>query len=74
MPAKPSAALQLPTGFVTFLFTDIEGSTRLWETEPERMAAALARHDELCHAVVAPHGGRLVKMTGDGLLLALITI
>ena len=68
MPAKPSAALQLPTGFVTFLFTDIEGSTRLWETEPERMAAALARHDELCHAVVATHGGRLVKMTGDGLL------
>ena len=67
MPAKALAALRLPTGTVTFLFTDIEGSTRLWETEPVRMGAALVRHDELCHAVVAAHGGRLVKMTGDGL-------
>jgi predicted ATPase/class 3 adenylate cyclase len=55
------------TGTFIFLFTDIEGSTRLWETEPVRMADALARHDRLCQATVAAHGGRLVKMVGDGL-------
>jgi predicted ATPase/class 3 adenylate cyclase len=54
-------------GTVTFLFTDIEGSTRLWETEPTRMADALAHHDRLCRTAVETHGGRLVKMTGDGL-------
>ncbi len=59
--------LDLPSGVVTFLFTDIEGSTRLWETEATRMADALARHDELCRATVETHGGRLIKMIGDGL-------
>ena len=52
---------------ITFLFTDIEGSTRLWEQEPERMREALARHDELARAAVQRHGGTVVKMTGDGL-------
>ncbi|MEO8740580.1 MAG: tetratricopeptide repeat protein [Casimicrobiaceae bacterium] len=52
---------------VTFLFTDIEGSTRLWETDPVRMASALERHDRLCRTVVQAHGGVLVKMIGDGL-------
>src|SRR5215831_7468273 len=52
---------------VTFLFTDIEGSTRLWEDEPARMADALARHDRLCRTAVEAHGGRVVKMVGDGL-------
>lgn len=51
---------------VTYLFTDIEGSTRLWETEPERMRPALARHDALAEAIVARHRGTVVKMTGDG--------
>ncbi len=37
----------LPTGTVTFLFTDIEGSTRLWEEHPEEMQVALARHDAI---------------------------
>ena len=37
----------IPTGTVTFLFTDIEGSTKLWEAQPEAMQAALARHDAL---------------------------
>jgi len=50
-----------------FVFTDIEGSTRLWDTQPQRMAEALARHDELCRTTVNGHGGRLVKMIGDGL-------
>jgi predicted ATPase/class 3 adenylate cyclase len=52
---------------VVFLFTDIEGSTRLWEQQPERMRAALAAHDALARDAVAAHGGRLVKTTGDGL-------
>ena len=55
------------SGANTFLFTDIEGSTKLWETEPVRMADALSRHDRLCRAVVERRGGRLVKMIGDGL-------
>jgi len=50
----------------TFLFTDIEGSTRLWEEQPERMREALARHDALARAAVEAHGGRVVKTTGDG--------
>ena len=54
----------------TFLFTDIEGSTRLWEEEPERMRPALARHDALARSAVEGHGGTVVKMTGDGLYAA----
>jgi len=50
-----------------FLFTDIEGSTRLWEQEPERMRPALARHDAVARAAVAGNRGALVKMTGDGI-------
>ena len=51
----------------TFLFTDIEGSTRLWEEEPERMQPALACHDALARTAVESHRGTVVKMTGDGL-------
>lgn len=51
----------------TFLFTDIEGSTRLWEEQPERMRPALARHDAIARSTVEGHGGEVVKMTGDGL-------
>lgn len=43
-----------PTGTVTFLFTDVEGSTRLWEAHPRPMKAALARHDEILREE-APH-------------------
>ena len=57
----------LPTGTVTFLFTDLEASTRLWETHPEAMPAALARHDSLLRQAVEAHGGTVVKTTGDGL-------
>jgi predicted ATPase/class 3 adenylate cyclase len=60
-------AAELPTGTVTFLFTDLEGSTRLWEEQPDAMRAALARHDEILTAAVAAHGGRVVKSTGDGI-------
>ena len=56
----------LPTGTVTFLFTDLEGSTRLWEEHPEAMREALARHDEILRDAVVSHGGHVVKTTGDG--------
>jgi predicted ATPase/class 3 adenylate cyclase len=51
---------------LTFLLTDIEGSTRLWETHRQAMEEALARHDRLVSQVVADHGGRLVKAKGEG--------
>ena len=51
----------------TFLFSDIEGSTRLWEHEPLRMQQALAAHDHVARLVVEKRGGHIVKMTGDGM-------
>ena len=50
---------ELPTGTVTFLFTDLEGSTRLWEQHSTAMKAALARHDEILRNAVEAHGGRI---------------
>ena len=67
MPAKPRTDPRLPTGTVTFLFTDIEGSTTLWEQYPDAMQAALARHDLLLRQAIEPRGGRVVKTTGDGM-------
>jgi class 3 adenylate cyclase len=52
---------------LTFLFTDLVGSTRLWEQFPDAMHAVLARHDTLLHAAVLGHNGMIVKTTGDGL-------
>jgi predicted ATPase/class 3 adenylate cyclase len=54
------------TDAVTFLFTDIEGSTRLWEQDAERMRTALACHDALARTAVERHGGIVVKTIGDG--------
>lgn len=51
---------------LTLLFTDIEGSTRLWEDDPQRMAPALAAHDAIVRDAIAGHRGRVVKSTGDG--------
>jgi class 3 adenylate cyclase len=55
---------------VTFLFTDVEGSTRRWETDPDAMRAALAAHDEVLRQVIEAHGGFLFKHTGDGVCAA----
>jgi class 3 adenylate cyclase len=55
----------LPSGTVTFLFTDIEGSTPLWEHEPEQMRAALARHHAILRAAIAEQGGHVYKVIGD---------
>jgi class 3 adenylate cyclase len=55
------------SGTVTFLFTDIEGSTRLSEEHPQAMSQALARHDTILVDAVESSGGHVVKTTGDGL-------
>ncbi|WNG95526.1 BTAD domain-containing putative transcriptional regulator [Mycobacterium sp. ITM-2016-00318] len=68
------AALEMPvaqqassiTRAVTFLLTDIEGSTAAWESDADAMAVALARHDELVEQVVTSRGGRLIKARGEG--------
>jgi predicted ATPase/class 3 adenylate cyclase len=62
-----------PTGTVTFLFTDLEGSTRLWEEQPDAMQGALARHDTILRDAVESRRGHVVKMTGDGLHAAFAT-
>lgn len=59
-----------PSGVVTFLFTDMEGSTRRWEADPDEMRASLATHDDLLRETVAAHRGWLFKHTGDGVCAA----
>jgi predicted ATPase/class 3 adenylate cyclase len=59
-----------PSPVTTLLFTDIEGSSRLWETMPDRMRPALAWHDAISRAAVQGNGGVIVKSTGDGILAA----
>src|SRR6516225_2007896 len=59
-----------PSGVVTFLFTDVEGSTRRWEHDADAMRAALAAHDEVLREAVEGHGGWLFKHTGDGVCAA----
>jgi predicted ATPase/class 3 adenylate cyclase len=62
-----------PTGTVTFLFTDIEGSTRMWERSPQAMQAALARHDEILRGATEQHGGYIFKTVGDAFCCAFPT-
>jgi DNA-binding SARP family transcriptional activator len=56
----------LPSGVVTFLLSDIVGSTSLWEEHPKAMADAVARHDMLMHGAVSAHGGTMLKARGEG--------
>lgn len=53
---------------LTFLFTDVEGSTRLWEQNPQAMQRSLARHEALLRSAIADSDGTVVKTTGDGLM------
>ncbi|HET9909753.1 MAG TPA: adenylate/guanylate cyclase domain-containing protein [Anaerolineales bacterium] len=57
---------RLPSGTVTFLFTDIEGSTKLWEQHPEAMKSALAKHDSILKDAIESNRGHIIKTTGDG--------
>jgi predicted ATPase len=59
-----------PSGVVTFLFTDVEGSTRRWEADAEEMRVALAAHDSVLRKAIEAHGGWLFKHTGDGVCAA----
>ncbi len=58
--------MKASSGVTTFLFTDIEGSTRLWDREHERMRIALAHHDAIVRAAIEENRGVVVKMSGDG--------
>ena len=58
------------SGVVTFLFTDIEGSTRRWEADAEAMQAALSLHDQVLQYAIESHHGWLFKHTGDGVVAA----
>jgi predicted ATPase/class 3 adenylate cyclase/DNA-binding CsgD family transcriptional regulator len=61
---EPTATL--PTGVVTFLLTDVEGSTQLWERTPELMTGVIARHYEVLHTAVRDHRGALPVEQGEG--------
>ncbi|MEO7664778.1 MAG: adenylate/guanylate cyclase domain-containing protein, partial [Candidatus Limnocylindrales bacterium] len=73
MSLPPALPASLPRALVeatvsTFLFTDIEGSSQLWEAHGPAMGAALAKHDQLLRAAIEDRGGAVVKTTGDGVL------
>jgi predicted ATPase len=59
-----------PSGVVTFLFTDVEGSTRRWEADADAMRAAMSAHDNVLRQAIEAHGGWLFKHTGDGVCAA----
>ncbi|WP_231976636.1 adenylate/guanylate cyclase domain-containing protein, partial [Mycobacterium sp. E740] len=62
--------MNAPSGVVTFLFTDIEGSTRLWEADPDSMRTALAAHDKALRSAIEAHDGFLFSHSGDGVAAA----
>jgi predicted ATPase/class 3 adenylate cyclase len=66
--AQPLAGAAPASGLSTFLITDIEGSTRLWETHGPVMGAALAQHDRILRAAIEGARGTVIKTTGDGML------
>ena len=61
---------ETPTGTVTFVFTDIESSTRLWEEHPQAMRAALACHDSILRLAIQAHGGLIFGTAGDAFYAA----
>ena len=63
----------LPTGTVTFLFTDLESSTRLWQQSPDLMETALHRHDEIIRSCVAARDGYIFATGGDGFAVAFVS-
>jgi predicted ATPase/class 3 adenylate cyclase/Tfp pilus assembly protein PilF len=64
----------LPIGTITFLFTDIEGSTTRWEKYPQEMAAALALHDALIQQIVEAHEGVVFKTVGDAFYVVFTSV
>ena len=66
----PDAFKTSPSGTVTFVFTDIEGSTQRWESHRAAMQTALRRHDELLRSAIADHHGYVFKTIGDAFCAA----
>jgi class 3 adenylate cyclase len=66
----PAPAAAAPSGVVTFLFTDVEGSTGRWEADADAMRNALAVHDEVLRSAIEAHGGFMFKHTGGGVCAA----
>jgi predicted ATPase/class 3 adenylate cyclase len=64
----------VPTGVISFLFTDVEGSTRLWESDPEGMAASLALHDEIMRSVIESLRGHIFSTAGDAFAVAFASV
>ena len=62
-----SGRAQTSSGVLTFLFTDIEGSTRRWEADADAMRVALETHTEVLRETVAAHGGSVFNYSGDGM-------
>src|SRR5512144_3200645 len=63
----------LPSGTATFLFTDIQGSTKLWEQVPEKMQRALQRHHEILNCAIESHAGVVFQIVGDAFCAAFHT-
>ncbi len=63
----------IPSGTITFLFTDIEGSTKLWELYPKTMGTALAMHDQILRSAIEQNGGYIFKALGDAFCAAFST-
>src|ERR671911_2663468 len=72
-PQRRALVTDLQPEIVSFLFTDVEGSTRLWEAQPRAMSVALARHDALLHAAIESAGGTVFKTVGDAFCAAFRT-
>ncbi|HSM43872.1 MAG TPA: adenylate/guanylate cyclase domain-containing protein [Acidimicrobiia bacterium] len=63
-------ATTLPTGNASFMFTDVEGSTRLWQVHPEGMKASLEQHDQIMRSAIAAHNGHVFSTAGDAFAVA----
>ncbi len=70
---ESAAGADRPTGTVTFLFTDVEGSTRAWDAHPEQMNAAVALHDQIVRRCMAEHRGYVFATAGDSFSVAFLT-
>ncbi len=66
--------MQMPSGTVTFLFTDIEGGTRRWQEEPEPMSVAVTRHDDILRDGIAQHRGVVFKTVADAFCVAFASV
>jgi class 3 adenylate cyclase len=64
--------IALPSGIVTFLYTDIEGSTLLWDTMPDAMRMSLEMHNTTLNESITAHGGKVYKVIGDAFQAAFV--